>query len=207
MWGEGIVSNNKTQSFFLNLLKAINRLRYRDLDISSNNVTVNWEHIPQLPRVGDTLTITGSTTPEAKVKVKVSFEKKVPVTDGKYEYNMDKVEIPDGPNHFTIKARKAKDLNFSVKMFITFTRTFEANSDEAVYSEENVPSGNYDISIHGQAKEGEKEVTIYLEAMEVIDTDNEGNFTYNYNTAALPPGDFTVLVGDSDRTISLSAAI
>jgi len=59
----------------------------------------------------------------------------------------------------------------------------------------------------GQAKEGEKEVTIYLEAVEVIDTDNEGKFTYNYNTAALPPGDFTVLVGDSDRTISLSAAI
>ncbi len=200
-------NTKKKQSSFINLLKAMNRPKYRDLDISTNNMTVNWEHIPQLPRVGDTLTITGSTTPEAKVKVKVSFEKKVPVIDGKYEYNMDKVEIPDGPNKFTIKGRKAKDLSFSVKMFITFTRTFEANSDEAVYSEENVPSGKYDISIHGQAMEGEKEVTIYLEAVEIIDTDNEGKFTYNYNTAALPAGDFNVFVGDADRTITLSAAI
>jgi len=202
------VSNTKKKkSSFLNLLKTINRPKYRDLDISTNNMNVNWEHIPELPLVGDTLTITGSTDPEAKVKVKVSFEKKVPVIDGKYEYNMDKVEIPDGPNKFTIKGRKAKDLSFSVKMFITYTRTFEANSDEAVYSEENVPSGKYDISIHGQAKEGEKEVTIYLEAAEIIDADNEGKFTYDYNTAALPAGDFNLLVGDSDRKITLSAAM
>lgn len=200
-------NTKKKQSSFINLLKAMNRPKYRDLDISTNNMNVNWEHIPELPLVGDTLTITGSTDPEAKVKVKVSFEKKVPVIDGKYEYNMDKVEIPDGPNKFTIKGRKAKDLSFSVKMFITYTRTFEANSDEAVYSEENVPSGKYDISIHGQAKEGEKEVTIYLEAAEIIDADNEGKFTYDYNTAALPAGDFNLLVGDSDRKITLSAAM
>ncbi|AGB48599.1 hypothetical protein Metho_0326 [Methanomethylovorans hollandica DSM 15978] len=200
-------NTKKKKSSFLNLLKTINRPKYRDLDISTNNMNVNWEHIPELPLVGDTLTITGSTDPEAKVKVKVSFEKKVPVIDGKYEYNMDKVEIPDGPNKFTIKGRKAKDLSFSVKMFITYTRTFEANSDEAVYSEENVPSGKYDISIHGQAKEGEKEVTIYLEAAEIIDADNEGKFTYDYNTAALPAGDFNLLVGDSDRKITLSAAM
>lgn len=198
------MGNSKTQSFFLNMLKAINRLRHRNLDVSANSVTVNWEHIPPDPRVGDTLTITGKTTPEAKIKVKVSFEKKVPVIDGKYEYDMDKVEIPDGPNNFTIKARKAKDLSFTVKMFVTFTRTFEANSDEAIFSEQNVPSGNYDISIHGNAKEGEKEITIYLEAVEIIGADNEGNFTYNYNTAALPAGDFTVLVGDSNKTIGLS---
>ncbi len=200
-------NTKKKKSSFLNLLKTINRPKYRDLDSSTNNMNVNWEHIPELPLVGDTLTITGSTDPEAKVKVKVSFEKKVPVIDGKYEYNMDKVEIPDGPNKFTIKGRKAKDLSFSVKMFITYTRTFEANSDEAVYSEENVPSGKYDISIHGQAKEGEKEVTIYLEAAEIIDADNEGKFTYDYNTAALPAGDFNLLVGDSDRKITLSAAM
>lgn len=200
-------NTKKKKSSFLNLLKTINRPKYRDLDSSTNNMNVNWEHIPELPLVGDTLTITGSTDPEAKVKVKVSFEKKVPVIDGKYEYNMDKVEIPDGPNKFTIKGRKAKDLSFSVKMFITYTRTFEANSDEAVYSEENVPSGKYDISIHGQAKEGEKEVIIYLEAAEIIDADNEGKFTYDYNTAALPAGDFNLLVGDSDRKITLSAAM
>lgn len=192
------------QGFFLNLLKVINRLRHRNLEISTTNVIVNWEHIPPNPRIGDTLTITGNTMPEAKIKVKVSFEKKVPVIDGKYEYNMVKVEIPEGPNKFTIKARKAKDISFTVKMFVDFTRTFEANSEEAVFSEENVPSGNYDISIHGNAKEGEKEITIYLEAVEIIDVDKEGNFTYNYNTAALPAGDFTVLIENSGKTIGLS---
>jgi len=201
------VGNSKTQSFFLNILKVINRLRHRNLDVSTNDVTVNWEHIPPNPRIGDTLTITGNTIPAAKIKVKVSFEKEVPVIDGKYEYNMEKVEIPDGPNGFIIKARKAKDLSFTVKMFVDFTRTFEANSDEAVFSEENVPSGNYDISIHGNAKEGEKEITIYLEAVEIIDSDKEGKFTYNYNTSALPAGEFTVLVGDSSKTISLSRMI
>jgi hypothetical protein len=168
---------------------------------------VNWKHIPAQPRVGDTLTITGNTTPESSVKVKVSFEAIVPAIDGKYEYNMDKVEIPDGPNSFTIKARKVKNLSFTVKMFINFTRTFEANSDEAGFSEQNVPSGSYDISIHGLSKEGEKEIIIYLEAVEVIHADIDGEFTYNYNTAALPAGEFMVLVGDSNRTIELSPAI
>lgn len=198
------MGKSKTQSLFLNILKVINRIRHRNLDVSTNNVTVNWEHIPPNPRIGDTLTITGSTIPEAKVKVKVSFEKKAPVIDGKYEYNMDRVEIPDGPNSFTIKARKVRNLGFTVKMFINFTRTFEANSDEAGFSEQNVPAGAYDISIHGLAKEGENEVIIYLEAVEIIDADIEGKFTYNYNTAALPAGDFMVLVGDSDKTIELS---
>lgn len=165
---------------------------------------VNWEHIPPKPLIGDILTITGNTIPDSKVRVKVSFEKRVPVIDGKYEYNMDNVEIPDGPNSFTIKASKTKDLSFSVKMFVTFTRTFEANSDEAIFSEENVPSGNYDISIHGLAKEGEEEVTICLEAVEIIDSDEKGKFTYKYNTSALPTGDFTVLVGNSSKKISLS---
>ncbi|WP_370574792.1 hypothetical protein [Methanomethylovorans sp.] len=201
------MGDSKAHSFFLNILKVINRLRHRNLDISTNDVTVNWDHIPPKPQVGDTLTITGNTTPDSKVKVKVSFEKKVPVIDGKYEYNMDNVEIPDGPNSFTIKARKAKNLSFSVKMFVTFTRTFEANSDEAVFSEENVPSGKYDISIHGLANDEEKEINIYLEAVEIIDSDQEGRFTYNYNTSALPAGDFTVLVGDSSKTISLSQII
>lgn len=206
-WQGGNVGKSKAQSFFLNILKVINRLRHRDLDVSTNSVTVNWEHIPPNPRIGDTLTITGNTIPESKIKVKVSFEKKAQVIDGKYEYNMDKVEIPEGPNSFTVKAHKVRNLSFTVKMFVNFTRTFEANSEEAGFSEHNVPSGNYDILIHGLAKEGEKEVIIYLEAVEIIDADIEGKFTYNYNTAALPAGDFIVLVGDSEKTIEIFPTI
>jgi len=71
------------------------------------------------PALGDTLSIEGSATPGEKIDVLVNFEKTIPVSEGKYEYILEGVEIPRGfDNNFKVEATGAKNLNVRVKSIL-----------------------------------------------------------------------------------------
>lgn len=129
-----------------------------DSKLTTINVTEkpvsDWEFSPQEPVCGDTLNIKGNASPEEKVDVFVTFEKAVPVSEGKFEYNLKGVKIPEGFNNFfTIDARGAKNLNVRVKMVLWVTKSSEASGGTATVSQSNVPAGTYKIKIDGNADE------------------------------------------------------
>ena len=51
--------------------------------------------------------------------------------------------------------------------------------------------------------DGENEVKLEFTALQVMKSDSEGIFYYNYETNALPDGDFTVRAGNSKKKITL----
>ncbi|MDI3539053.1 MAG: hypothetical protein PWR29_1037 [Methanolobus sp.] len=165
-----------------------------------------WSILPEKPLVGDTLTISGRSEPDSIHDLEVSFSRSVPVRNGLYEYAFEGIEIPKGRNRFTVTSRQVRDLNFIVKMFVDFKRSFDAREGIAEFAEDNVPHGTYDILINGQAEKGEKEVGLDFAAMQSIRSDTEGNFSLNYRTEALPAGDFTVRLGGSEKEIKLEPA-
>ncbi|HET8687151.1 MAG TPA: PKD domain-containing protein, partial [Methanosarcina sp.] len=164
----------------------------------------HWEFFPQEPISGDILNIDGSASPGEKVDVFATFEKTVPVSGGKFEYNLKDVKIPEGLNNlFTVEAKGAKNLNVRVKMVLWVTKSSEASGDTATVSQSNVPPGTYKIKIDGDAGEGVSEVNLKITASQKIKADSNGNLSYSYDTTAVPTGDFEVKVGDVTKKITI----
>jgi hypothetical protein len=196
---------SKGENLFLIFAKFIYSLTQASPEKPEGTVTT-WSILPEDPLEGDVLTIKGRTEPGTVIDVSVSFSRYVDVKDGRYEYSFEGIRIPKGRNRFAVNSRKVKDLNFIVRMFIDLKRSFDAKEGVAEFAEDNVPHGTYDIFINGEAQEGEKEVRLDFTAMQTIGPDSDGNFNHNYETNALPAGDFTVLLGNSEKKITLGPA-
>jgi len=163
-----------------------------------------WEISPEEPVSGDTLRIKGSASPEEEIEVQVTFEKTVQASGGKYEYTLDDVKIPEGfNNRFTVQANEANNLNVRVKMLIWVTKSSEASGNTATVTQSSVPPGTYQIKIDGDAKEETSTVDLKITAVQQVKADSNGDFSYSYNTKAVPPGDFEVKVGSITKKITL----
>jgi hypothetical protein len=152
---------------------------------------------------GDVLRIQGKTEPNIVTDVSVSFSRSVEVNNGSYEYSFENLPIPKGKNRFDVRSSPVKNLNFIVRMFVDFKRSFDSNSGVAKFTDENVPPGKYDIVINGEAMDGEDEVRLEFTAIQTMKSDSEGNFDFNYETNALPEGDFTIRIGSEEKKVTL----
>ncbi|WP_406655542.1 hypothetical protein V7O62_07045 [Methanolobus sp. ZRKC2] len=195
---------SKSHSLFLGFVKFLYSLTQTKSGFSTEENTVTeWNILPADPLAGDVLTIQGKAEPNALIDVAVSFSRYVKVNGGNYEYNFENIRIPKGKNRFAVRSSPVKDLNFIVKMFVDFKRSFDSKEGIAEFAEDNVPPGTYDIAINGEAMDGEEEVCIDFTAMETMKSDTEGNFYHNYETNALPEGDFTVRINNVEKKITL----
>jgi len=168
----------------------------------------NWEFSPQEPVCGDTISIKGNASPEEKVDVFVTFEKTVPVSSGKFEYILEDVKIPGGFNNFfKVEAKGAKNLNVKVKVVVWVTKSSEASGDTVTVSQSSVPPGTYTIKIDGDSEEGISNVDLKITAFQGIEADSNGDFSYSYNTKAVPSGDFEIKVGDIMKIITIQSEI
>jgi hypothetical protein len=158
---------------------------------------------PEYPVAGDEITINGTAAPDESIDTTVSFNQTVNVSDGTYEYRIDDVEIPDGPNTFQVKGEKVKDLNVRVKILFWITKSADAESGVATVSQSNVPSGTYDIIIDGQAEDGESTVNLTINASRSIKADTQGYFEETYTTNSIPSGIFELSAGEINEIITL----
>jgi len=166
----------------------------------------SWELSSEEPALGDTLSIEGSATPGEKIDVLVNFEKTIPVSEGKYEYILEGVEIPRGfDNNFKVEATGAKNLNVRVKMILWVTKSAAASGNTATVSQSSVPPGTYRIRIDGDATEGASNVDLKITALQRIEADSGGDFSYAYSTKAVPPGEFEINVGGITKEVTLKS--
>ncbi|WP_269848898.1 hypothetical protein [Methanosarcina horonobensis] len=106
------------------------------------------------------------------------------------------MEIPEGfKNRFTVQASEARNLNVRVKMLIWITKSSEASGNTATVTQSSVPPGTYQIKMDGDAKGETSTVNLKITAVQQIKADSDGDFSYSYNTKAVPPGDFEIRVG------------
>jgi hypothetical protein len=195
---------SKDNNLFLKFSKALYSLTTEHREGNPEAIVEEWSFFPLSPCTGDVLDITGRTDPGETITMAVAFSITVPVSDNKYEHLFEKVGIPGGSNSFQVMAQKVHDLNFIVRMFVDFKRSFDADKGVAQFYEKNVPHGNYEIVINGTAIEGETDVRLDFLATQTIKADEAGNFHQKYDTCTLPEGDFTVKVGNREKVISLS---
>ncbi|RXA21996.1 PKD domain-containing protein [Methanosarcina sp. MSH10X1] len=165
---------------------------------------IQWEFSSQEAVRGDILNVNGSASPGEKVHALVTFDKTIPVSNGKFEYILENVTIPEGlDNLFTVEASGVNNLNVRVKMVIWVTKSSVASGGNATVSQSNVPAGTYTIKIDGNATEGISDVNLKIKASQGLKADSNGNFTFSYNTEAVPAGNFEVKIGDITKEITL----
>lgn len=164
----------------------------------------NWELFPENPVVGDTMEIRGFNFTGETADVLVSYEKEIQVSEGRYEYLLENVEISPGfKNRFSVEAKGADDLNVRVKMILWVSRSAKAKGGVATVSQSSVPPGTYKIRIDGKSSASNVKLKITgLQQMKV----ESGKFSYKYNTKSIPSGSFEIKVGNTAKQITLQPA-
>lgn len=159
---------------------------------------------PANPEPGDEIIISGVAAPNEDVSLRSSFQMDLPVTAGKYEYETS-VGIPQQPNRFTVTAQNVKDMNLGVKIFIWITKRFEASGGIATVSQGNLPSGNYNLKMFGEALPGVSAVPVEVVAETVAKADANGKYSLTIDTSGIPAGDY-IIEGDGDsKTIPIGS--
>jgi len=160
-----------------------------------------FEIAPSTIQPGDKVTITGTSDPGTSVPVTMSFETNLPVSDGRYEYLAQDIEVPQKPNTFSVEARGVKDLNLGVKMGIWITKKYDAQGDYARVSQSDVPQGRYNVKIFGTASEGATEVQISVLARTSVQVARDGSYTLTVDTSGVPPGAYRVESGSQSKEV------
>lgn len=178
------------------------------LFISPSAAKTDWKISPSNPTVGDTLKIKGTASPGEDLIAQVSFEKELPVTEGRYHYLLEKIKIPRGEdNLLTLKGEGVENLNVSVtKLFFTKKLSSDAPRGIATVSRRNVPPLTYKVLIDGDAlstPSKDSSVKLTVTASQTLKTSSKGKFNFNYHTSSMPAGKYTIYIGDSKKTIEL----
>jgi len=165
---------------------------------------IEWKISPSDPTLGNTLKIKGTASPGESIKADVSFEKRIPVSGGRYQLLLENIKVPDGiDNRFTVRTEDVKNLHLGVKKLIWFNLNSDASKGVATISQAHVPPWSYDILIDGNALRGEHSVDLRITASQTLKANSKGKFEYSYDTSSMPPGEFRIKIGNLEKTIEL----
>lgn len=175
---------------------------------TANAAILELEIAPKNPEPGDEITISGVASPNQEITMTSSFKDTIQVSAGKYRYDLKDIEVPSKPNRFTVITKNVKNLKVGVKILIWITKSIPASGGVATISHGDVPPGNYDIKIFGDAANGASTVDIDVTASMKTKADSNGNFKAKIGTKGLPPGIYTITAEAPDgasKTISVFA--
>ena len=173
--------------------------------ISPAAAAIDWKISPSHPTVGDTLKIKGTASPNENIQAEVSFKKMLPVSEGKYQYSLERIKVPTGKdNLFTVRAEGVQNLHIGVKKLILFDLYSEASGGVATISQGYVPPLTYKILIDGDALK-KSPVNLKVTASQTLKADSKGNFEFSYDTSSIPAGKFNIKIGNTEKTVKLTS--
>lgn len=173
--------------------------------ISPAAATIDWKISPSNPVVGDMLKIQGMASSGENIKAEVSFEKKIPVSEGRYQYLLESIKVPEGDNNrFTVSAYGVKNLHVGVNKIVWINLWSEASGGVATISKTNIPPWTYKITIDGDSL-SRSPVCLEITASQTLKANSNGKFEYSYDTSSMPEGKFRIKIGNSAKTVELKS--
>jgi len=146
--------------------------------------------------------ISGEPSQELSISIKYLFS--MPSQDGTYLYSQKKFPIPVSAK-FEVKAYPVYNITVEAKLWI-FTKKLEANArDDVAKVSADVPSGNYDVKIYGNAK-GEI-VNLEANAFAKIKLGSDGNYRIEYDTSKLPLGEMSVRADSKELKVKVVSSL
>jgi hypothetical protein len=161
-----------------------------------------FEVSPNSPSPGETITISGRASPGQEISLSTSFGMGLPVEEGRYEYQT-KVTVPQTPNRITVAAENVKDFNAGIKLGIWITKGFPPSGGKVRLSQANVPAGEYNLKMFGEAQPGSGEVGIEVEAETRVKADSQGRYALDVDTSGIPAGEYRIEVAGEAKNIQI----
>jgi hypothetical protein len=155
---------------------------------------------PANPNPGDTLTITGTSSPSQEVTLRSSFSMDLPVSSGQYDYQTT-VTIPQKPNRITVTAENVQDFSAGFKFGIWITKSFEPSGGKVRLSQADVPSGQFTLRMFGSSLPGSSAVPVSVQAETRVVADNSGNYKLNIDTSGVPEGEYRIDAAGESKTV------
>lgn len=162
---------------------------------------------PENPVKEDVVTVSGMANPSEKVKIDVSFDRELEVSEGKYTFSLDDVKIPEGEDReFVVIAENCENIEAKVMWGII---PFELSSKGGGVAKisGSVPSflfGDFDIIVEGESNASD--VNLRVQMTGYMRSDGNGDFSHSYDTSSVPPGEFEVTANKITKTITLEPA-
>lgn len=163
---------------------------------------------PLKPAVGDVIKVTGMASPGESIRAQVTLNQRVPVSGGRYRLTVNDIKVPADTNtRFTVTAYGVRNLHVQVEKFgITISNsTVPGRGGIATITKGPVLPLTYDVLIDGDAYFGSA-VYLMITASQTLHADSQGRFETQVDTSSMPPGKYTVRVGNMLRIIQLRPA-
>src|SRR5271157_3934543 len=136
---------------------------------------------------GDSITLTGHTTPNINVRLSVSGSISLPVNNGIYGQTLNGVYIPGSGSSFSIRVSPVTTLKVSGTlqgMPFTITKDGSVSGGTGSLSISGIPEGTYDITILGKTSSGSVSATVT--ASQSVTSNSNGDYSISENTNGLP---------------------
>lgn len=164
---------------------------------------------PSHPGVGDIVTVTGRAFPGEKINTQITLNQRVPVSGGRYQLFVDDIKVlADTNTRFTVTAYAVRNLHVKVKkMGITIADIqSQAFGGIATISKSNVIPTTYDVLMSGDPIAARSSaVLLMITGSHTLTADSSGRFATSVDTSSMPPGRYTIRVGNMQRSITLSS--
>ena len=175
----------------------------------SSGEDISFNITPDNPVKGDIITVTGYANPNGLIKAAVTFEGELQLKNGEYTLSVEGIDIPFEDIKFTAFVYGCKTLELSGRKpmwgeLYTPWVTLSTNAVDGVATlSYSIPPGTYDASIHITSDKSNN-LKVKIIASGLIKTDENGKFSYSYDTSLGIPGDVKISIGGESKIITLS---
>src|SRR5271157_2743027 len=142
---------------------------------------------------GDSITLSGHTSPNINVRLSVSGSITLAVSNSRYAQTLKGVYIPGGGSSFSLRVSPVTTLSVSGTLRgtpITIVKDGTISGDTGSLSISGIPEGTYDITILG--KTSGSSVSATVTASQTVTSNSNGDYSISENTNGLPPTVYSV---------------
>ena len=170
----------------------------------TNAQVTSIEITPSYPKPGDILSIKLQSTPKEKVDVTISYTGALNISDNEFILTIENMEIPENIDTIQVEAENVSLLRVtSIINGIPITQTAMGEDGRAEITQTHIPSGVYWTQLSGIPIAGVEQVSFTVGAQSSIITDDQGEYTTEYNTVGFPPGEIIVKAGSFTKKMLL----
>ncbi len=169
---------------------------------------------PSVVVPGDTLSISGTATPNEAVWLKSSFVISLPVSEDTYSEEFNGIHFPAGKKTFSVRAENIKDIR--VSLCPIWFMTFDYPLDGPQKATNGIAKISISLPIKGMDVTDEKDVKVYGAALDdassvilttdmaiKVTADKNGDFKLDLDTEGVPLGEFSIAAGGKEKTVQI----
>ena len=152
---------------------------------------------PSEPQKGDEMIFNVTGKPFEHLDVDIEYSRNIETINGQYSWRFNNIKLFEEESKITISASEVSLLRVSVSIGgVPITESKLGIGGKAAISRSNLLGDISWVEVSGNTQEDTQFVTISITAETSIILNEEGSYSFEYDTEEIPSGEFKIQVGD-----------